>query len=68
MPVRGLQRHGEPTLVYGLRQCVRQFTHPVNEAQYGAIRALFISVTKVRPPSTPHPPFHVACMLPHASE
>lgn len=48
LPVGGLQREGEPMLVYGLRQCVRQFTHPVNEAQFGAIRALFIHLTKVR--------------------
>ena len=47
MPVGGLQREGEPVVFYRLRQCLRQFTHPVNEAQFGAIRALFIDFTKV---------------------
>lgn len=47
MPVGGLQRHGEPAFVYGLRQCIRQFSHPVDEAQFGAIRELFIEFTKV---------------------
>lgn len=48
LPLDGLQKHGEPALVFGLRQCLRQFTNPIDIATYSALRALFVDRVEVR--------------------
>ena len=48
LPLGGLQHHGEPSFVFGLRQCLRQFTHPLDIATYSALRALFVGRVQVR--------------------
>jgi hypothetical protein len=56
--------HGEPVIWFGLRQCVRQFTHPVDMATYGAIRMMFIDQMHVRSAALHPPATHAhACRL-----
>eukprot|EP00892_Ulva_mutabilis_P008977 jgi/Ulvmu1/6451/UM003_0081.1 len=49
LPLGGLQKHGESSFVFGLRQCLRQFTHSLDVATYSALRALFVGRVNVGP-------------------
>jgi hypothetical protein len=42
LPVGQLQHEGETRWAFGLRQAIRQFTHPIDIATYVAIRRMFI--------------------------
>ena len=48
LPLGGLQHHGESSLIFGLRQCLRQFSRPLDVATYSALRALFVGRVNVR--------------------
>ena len=48
LPVGQLQREGEHKLWFGLRQGLRQFTHPVDQATFVALRRMFVETMMVR--------------------
>lgn len=47
LPLGGLMRHREPHVLFGLRQCIRQFTHPISLPVYAAVRRLFFDRMQV---------------------
>jgi hypothetical protein len=47
LPVEQLQREGENRVSFGLRHTIRQFTHPIDEATYIALRSMFIENLQV---------------------
>ena len=47
LPLGGLMRHREPHVLFALRQCVRQFTHPISLPVYAAVRRLFFDRMQV---------------------
>jgi Mlo family len=53
LPVGQLQRQGEHKLWFGLRQGVRQFTHPIDQATFVALRRMFIETVQVRSLAAP---------------
>lgn len=48
LPTDQLQRHGESKIMFGIRQAIRQFTHPIDIGTYVALRRLFIEAVQVR--------------------
>jgi hypothetical protein len=47
LPLNGLMQEHEGHLVFGIRQCVRQFTDPISLPEYAAIRRLFFERMEV---------------------
>jgi Mlo family len=47
LPIDQLQRQGESKIMFGIRQGVRQFTHPIDKATYVALRRLFFERMQV---------------------
>lgn len=47
LPTDQLQRDGESRIMFGIRQAVRQFTHPIDIGTYLALRRLFIEAVQV---------------------
>lgn len=47
LPTDQLQRAGESRIMFGIRQAIRQFTHPIDIATYIALRRLFIEAVQV---------------------
>jgi hypothetical protein len=45
-----LQREGEHKLWFGLRQGLRQFTHPIDQATFVALRRMFVETMMVSAP------------------
>jgi hypothetical protein len=47
LPVGQLQREGEHKYWFGIRQGIRQFTHPIDRATFVALRHMFIETMQV---------------------
>ena len=47
LPVAQLQREGEHKIWFGIRQGLRQFTHPIDAATYVALRRMFVETMQV---------------------
>ena len=47
LPTEQLQREGESRVAFGIRQTIRQFTHPIDRVTYVALRHMFITTLQV---------------------